>query len=1557
MKTIPSLTLLLFFGLSSLLSAEDHPWEFRRLHSTFYAEGATFGDVDGDGVGDLVYGPHWFPGPDFNQKHEFYKPVEFPITRYSDNFFVFVHDITGDKKNDILVYGFPGQEARLYVNPGNTRRDTAWPMHIVADKVGQESLFFTDIVPGGLPEIVCSRDTYYGYYEAGSDPTKPWKWNAVSVKGVTHVRFGHGMGVGDLNGDGRLDIIDKMSWWEHPADPGKATWTQHRWVSTPYAGGAHILVNDFDGDGDADIVTSLAAHGHGLAWFEQVKPGSFARHNLMGATSTESPYGICFSQLHALAMADIDGDGLQDFVTGKRWKAHNGKDVGSHEPAVVYWFQCKRTKDGVDWVPHQIHDNSGVGVVVTVADINGDGRMDVISGNKMGLAFHIQKKGVTANAEESWKVPGGRPQDKYGAGLSAEEATRRMEAPKGFEVDLITSEPGLVQPIAMTFDARGRIWVIEGLTYPQRAPEGEGKDRILILEDADGNGSFETRKVFAENINLASGIEVGFGGVWVGAAPYLLFIPDKNQDDKPDSDPQILLDGWGYQDTHETLNAFTWGPDGWLYGCQGVFTHSKVGKPGARDSERTPLNACVWRYHPTRHEFEVFAHGTSNPWGVDFNENGDFFVSACVIPHFFHIIQGGRYIRQAGQHFNKHTYTEINTIADHAHYTGAIRDHAFWGANKAARPAAPMDTSALGGGHAHCGLAIYQADEFPASFKGDALFHNLHGHRIVREELEPNGSGYTARHRPDFVLANNHDYIGVGIMQGPDGAVYYSDWVDPQTCHHRDANIWDRTNGRIYRVRYGDAKPYSFNLWKESNAQLVQRLASPNAFFARQAQRVLQERAVDGKVRMSIKKDLVAFMKNTQGNDTAQLRALWTLHATGGATDTELVKHLESSNPHHRGWAIQFLAESEQALSPEVLKAVEQLAATEADFVTRRYLISMLQRLPINQRWDLAASLIQDPISTTDQNLTHLAWYAIEPMVEADPGRAIAMAEKSPWPQLKDFVLRRATVLEKGRSVLMTSMAKARNAAEFVKSANQLIGALNNLPPVARPDGWEEAKKMGLSLAGKNKGVQDAINQLGAHFGDPDSFPYWRSVASDRKKSPAERSKALALLKTGKDPKLGELAASLVDQRAVGKAAIDALRGFPGKETAEVLVPRLPKFPAQLRTDAINLLATRPDMAKVLLKAVDQKEVPASLISPVLLDQFERFKDKEISRLINKHWTRGGDSVDIRQLARQINQWKKKLGPDVMAKANASRGRETYQMICGNCHQLFGEGVALGPDLTGSNRADLGYILENVLAPSAVVGKDYMVTAFTMKDESVVSGMVKSEGDTHAEVAMPGGTTTQVKLSDVARREQMTLSLMPAGVFEALPINQVADLVKYLASPTQVPLPGKAVKGLANQPVPPPAKGTIRLEGEKLAASAKVNAGSARPQAMGGFGMGWSGKSQLWWTGARPGDRMNLELQKLPQGTYDLVIYTTTAKDYGTISVSVNGKTLGADLFSLSVEPGQPISFSHVSVNQDGKVGIQIEITGTHPESTPRYMVGIDRIELIPTTLEAKSAN
>ena len=1532
--------------LTPLTALSGEAWESKTLLTHFHAEGAAVGDLNGDGKADLAYGPFWFAGPDFAEAKRFTTGEPFIGEKgYSDNFFAYIQDVNEDGKNDLLVYGFPGKEARLYLNPGDPASSTDWKMHLVADQVANESPHFIDLIPGGLPEIVGAREKAYGYYEAGEDATKPWTWHAISETGEAATPFGHGLGVGDLNGDGRADVIEKAFWYEQPADPAKGPWQKHKWAHLPYGGGgAQILVHDLDGDGDMDLVSSYNAHGYGLGWFEQYEPGKFEKHDLMGESSTQNPFGLAFSQLHALALADMDGDGRMDFVTGKRHLAHQGQDPGALAEPVLYWF--RNTLDAekkIEFVPHFIHHDSGVGVELKVADLNGDSRPDVVSSSKKGLTVHIQKDatGLSATALERWKVPGGRPQDGYGSGLSPKDALARMDVPEGFSVDLIAAEPQITQPIAMNFDARGRLWVIEGHTYPVRDPGNynEGKDRILIFEDGDGDGTFETRKVFAEKLNLASGIAIGFGGVYVGAAPYFLFYPDKDQNDLPDGEPEILLDGWGYEDTHETLNAFTWGPDGWLYGCHGVFTHSKVGKPGTPEEQREKINAGVWRFHPVRKEFEVYAHGTSNPWGVDFDARGDFFITACVIPHFYHLSQGGRYQRQAGQHFDPWTFDDIKTIADHAHFAGN------WSDVRTKGPMAPADTSALGGGHAHCGLVLYQADVFPPQYRGDAFFNNLHGHRIVRESIERDGSGNVVRHRPDFLLSNNHDQIGVGILLGPDGAIYFSDWTDPQTCHHRDVEIWDRSNGRLYRVRHGDVKSTKTKLPELSDAELVATLADPNVFHSRQARLLLQERATAGTLDRAATATALA---KIESQDSLRLSALWTRHACGLIDEARLLATLDDSDENLRGWAVTLLGEKKTALSAAVLAKVEAMAAGDYSLFVRRHLASLLQRLPLEQRWKIAEGLIAHARSVDDRNLPLLCWYGIAPLVEANPARALALVGRTPWPNLKDFLTRRAAVFPEGREAILTTLTQSKNPDDFAARGGQFLIALASLPPVEKPAGWDAAKNNGKTLAAGKPALSGTLARLGVRFGDAEYFPKWRDLARDGKGSAAARIEALALLDVGRDPELGTLARELLAVPAIQPGAVAALRRFAGAETAEALVPRLASFPLTLRNEAINLLAAKPESALVLLKAVDAKTLPASLVSPVLLDQFTRFKHPDIDTLISKNWVRGGGGVDLAQLAASIESWKKKLSPNVMAKANASRGRQTFTMTCGTCHQLFGEGIALGPDLTGSNRADLAYVLENVLAPSSVVGKDYLLHIFSMKDGSTLSGMVRGETPEFAKLALPGGAAIDVKLADVAKREEIPQSLMPAGLFDALPLQQVADLVKYLASPGQVPLPGHKPATESASAVPAPAAGVIRIEGEDLIEKAFVKLGNVKPQGMSGFGPAWSGNRQLWWTGGQPGEVLTMKVPGLKPGTYDLTLFPTTAHDYGMIRVAINGQLKEADLYDLKVLPAAPIRFEKVNVSPGEPLQIDVHLTGANPQAKPSYMFGLDRVEAAP---------
>jgi putative membrane-bound dehydrogenase-like protein len=615
------------------------------------------------------------------------------------------------------------------------------------------------------------------------------------------------------------------------------------------------------------------------------------------------------------------------------------------------------------------------------------------------------------------------------AGLSGVEAAKAMSLPKGFSVTLAASEPDVEKPIAFTLDDRGRLWVAEAHTYPARASEGQGKDRILILEDTDGDGRLDSRKVFVENLNLVSGIEVGFGGVWVGAAPYLLFIPIKPGTDLPDGQPRVMLDGWGYQDTHEMLNTFSWGPDGWLYGTHGVFTESNVGKPGAPDSERTQLNGGVWRFHPVTHVFELFGEGTSNPWGLDFNDYGHAFATACVIEHLYHVVQGARYKRQAGKHFNPNIYDDITTIADHVHWVGRKGPHA-----------GNSRSDAAGGGHAHSGAMIYLGgDTWPKEYRDAIFMNNIHGARTNMDRLQRQGSGYAASHGPDFLKTNDAWSQMLNFRYGPDGSVHVIDWYDKNQCHSSNPEVHDKTLGRIFKISHVGDKWVQVDLAKMSSEELVDLQLQRNEWYVRHARRILQERGPDPKVHARLKR-----MLEDNPDVTRKLRAIWALHATHGLSERELRELLGHESEYVRSWAVYLLVDGRHP-SDATLRQFAKMAREDKSALVRLYLASALQRAPVGKRWDVLAGLLTHDEDATDHNQPLMVWYATEPVVELDMPRALTLASGTKLPGLFAFTVRRiaASGTQEALRALTDRLGRTGNAAErreLVKGINQIVG-------------------------------------------------------------------------------------------------------------------------------------------------------------------------------------------------------------------------------------------------------------------------------------------------------------------------------------------------------------------------------------------------------------------------------------------------------------------------------------------------------------------------------------
>ncbi|WP_273569103.1 PVC-type heme-binding CxxCH protein [Maribacter halichondriae] len=613
------------------------------------------------------------------------------------------------------------------------------------------------------------------------------------------------------------------------------------------------------------------------------------------------------------------------------------------------------------------------------------GDLDTVEMNDL-WGDYVGDKGMY-NTASLWQIA--KQEGRDAKFLNPKEAVEAMTVKEGYSVNAFASEPMITQPIAFCWDDKGRMWIAENRDYENRQ-EGfanSGDSRILILEDTDRDGVADTKKVFMEGIPFPSAIAVGHGGVFIGAPPNLLFVPDSNNDDKADEkDIKVLLTGWGIRDRHETINSFHWGPDGWLYGLEGFATPSKIRKPNdgegrlykhgdefpknLLEKEGVDINGGVWRYHPIKERFEVVAHGFSNPWGIDYDAKGEMFITACVIPHMFHIMNGGIYHRQGGQHFNPYVYEDIKTIVDHSHRS------------------------------AHGGARIYQSDAFPASEQGRLFMANIHDHGVLSDILEPNGSGFTARHSDEFMMANNAQFVGFSMEVGPAGDLYVLDWHDADIC---GGDVLNKDTGRVFRITpeksLAENWPGRFDdLNKRSDEELVALQLSKSNWHAQRSRVILQYRAAKKALDANAVKRLNDILANEKSEDI-RLRALWTLQITNNLSSQRLLDLLNDKDQYVRSWAIQFLVEDGQP-SERAINQMTAMANTETSAVVRRHLAGALQRINEADRWALAESLVRFEEDADDPNIPLMLWFGIEPIVAKQPGRALAMAVESAIPSL-----------------------------------------------------------------------------------------------------------------------------------------------------------------------------------------------------------------------------------------------------------------------------------------------------------------------------------------------------------------------------------------------------------------------------------------------------------------------------------------------------------------------------------------------------------------------------
>jgi putative membrane-bound dehydrogenase-like protein len=955
-----------------------------------------------------------------------------------------------------------------------------------------------------------------------------------------------------------------------------------------------------------------------------------------------------------------------------------------------------------------------------------------------------------------------------GPPLTPQEAIARMEVPEGFRVELVASEPQIMNPVAMAFDDRGRIFVTESFEYP-RHEAGPGRDRIKILEDTDGDGATDKVTIFAEGLNIPSGIAVGHGGVWVANAPDLLFLKDTNGDDKADTQ-EVVVTGFGRWDTHELPNALTWGPDGYLYGLNGVFNPSRIEQQG-RVYEFT---CALFRIDPRTRRFELFCEGTSNPWGVAFNRDGSAFISACVIDHLWHLTETGYYHRQGGP-YPPHTW-KIESIVDYKHQAAA-----------------------------YCGIEFFDSPAYPKNYRNRLFMGNIHGGCINVDQVEPQGSTYAGKENPDFLTANDVWFMPVAQKVGPDGCLYVLDWYDRYHCYQdamADAKGVDRGHGRLYRIVYGESRPKATyeDFSTASVDQLMLALADPNVFNRRHAQLQIDQRPDDP----SLTQRLLARVADHQSSQNQRLHALWASARRPGISASNWLDWLNQTDPLLVAWAARLAGDHTQ--DAQVRQRVESLAGHDDPRVRLQVLIAA-GKWKSDRFADVWLKVASQP--RTDPLLPRILWRQgqelfdrqlprlVEAMrtLELDP--SCALLEIAPriveraiatLPENREDAVDKAT-----KNIEMIQALRDRYPDLAAQVMETMVQALHQgkLARTIAEGVWQEGNTTLRNCLGKSKSLDDAICHWMACSGDIPSIDQLLSVAFDRQAPDATR---LASLQSSlyHDPQ------SLGNASHSWKAEWDETKTFPAQsnrwlmeqilrqgpqQAVDLLFDSLSQLPAGDQATAMAQACQKPATAQGLIERIEKGQLPKELVGPNQLQQLAILADRSppdspLRNQLSNVWgrIRTEESKSRQEVVQRMTQFLTKE-----ARGDHRKGAEVYDRICGQCHQLENRGYEVGPNLTRNGRGSFDQLIVSVFDPSLVVGQAYEGTTVLTEDGQVLQGLIREKNDQQITLRMQGGKNETVLATQISRIEQAAKSLMPEGIEEQLKPQEIADLFAFLS--------------------------------------------------------------------------------------------------------------------------------------------------------------------------------
>ncbi|HKX62791.1 MAG TPA: PVC-type heme-binding CxxCH protein, partial [Verrucomicrobiae bacterium] len=961
--------------------------------------------------------------------------------------------------------------------------------------------------------------------------------------------------------------------------------------------------------------------------------------------------------------------------------------------------------------------------------------------------------------------------------LTPAAAAQSFKVPEDLEFQQVLTEPIVAQPVFLNFDERGRMWVVQYRQYPapaglqvvskdvfwravyDRVPESpprgvKGLDRITIHEDTDGDGTYDRHKTFVDGLNIATACEKGRGGVWVLNPPYLLFYPDRNDDDVPDGDPEVRLEGFGLEDTHSVVNSLRWGPDGWLYAAQGSTVTGRIRRPGETNWVYSQ-GQNIWRYHPETRRYEVFSEGGGNAFGLEIDGQGRIFSGHNGgDTRGFHYAQGA-YLRKG---FEKHG--ELGNPYAFGYF--------------------PQMTGTPGERFTH-NFVIYAGGALPQRYRGRLFgIEPLQG-RVVLSEIQPAATTFVTRDIERVVTSSDSWFRPVDIKAGPDGAIYVADWYDRQVTHTRnqEGNI-DAGNGRIYRLQSKGARPRPLQLAAMPSAELVRTaLRSENLWVRQTALRILGDRR-DSSV-------VPALRENISGpGDQLALESLWALNLTLARPgrvcslpedlSLELLRH---PNRQVRIWTVRLLGD-ERTVTANQARELAALVSDRNMSEVRAQLACTARRLPTPDALPMIAGLLAQSGDVNDARLPLLIWWAIEEKCSTNPEAVLRFFEDSSlWFQR----MSEKHILER----LMRRFAAAGNKSDLLACARLLDQSPSREHSEILMRGFEQAFQ-GRALTGL---PDELVATIGRHGVGSEVFRV-------RQKNPAALEGALRLIQdrgAKQDERvrflevLGEIhPASALDgilslaerdaDSGVRAAALNALSGYEDRRIPETVIRGLGSMPNDIRPVALTLMNNRPAWALALVEAVDGGRLPAAIVPREFVRRMQVHDDKKLKELLVKNWPGAGRPTSAAMQA-QVEQWGRTIRS---GRGDPYSGKKLFQTACASCHKLFGAGGEVGPELTTYPRSDVDVLLLHIVNPSAEIREGYENILIETTDDRSLTGFLVRRDEKVTVLRGPDGQNVSIEQKEIKEMRAAGLSLMPEGLLDGLGEQQVRDLFAYLRS-------------------------------------------------------------------------------------------------------------------------------------------------------------------------------